>query len=111
MNRDRMVMFSIALLLFCFSISNPPTRIFVAATSVMVAALIGWCIRTAWESSEERGQWFSRILPHIMRALGNAYDARDDIFPLILRRWISPSQSFVRSGDLQASLDRERGGV
>ncbi|KAF8259662.1 hypothetical protein EI94DRAFT_1902876, partial [Lactarius quietus] len=41
-----MTMFSIALLLFCFTISNPPTRIFVAVTSVMVVALISWCNST-----------------------------------------------------------------
>ncbi|KAH9171923.1 hypothetical protein EDB89DRAFT_1029604 [Lactarius sanguifluus] len=64
-----MVMFSIALLLFCFSISNLSTRIFVAVTSVMVAVLIGWCVRSAWESSDERGAWFSNLPPSVTRAL------------------------------------------
>ena len=52
---DRMVIFFIALLLFCFSISNVPTRIFVAMMSVLMAALIGWGVWTAWESEEDEG--------------------------------------------------------
>lgn len=66
-----MVMFSIALLLFCFRISNLPTRIFVAVASMMVAVLIGWCIRSAWESSDERGAWLDSLLPSVTRALGH----------------------------------------
>jgi hypothetical protein len=50
---DRMVIFFVALLLFCFSISNVPTRIFVAMMSVLVATLIGWGIRTAWDSKDD----------------------------------------------------------
>ncbi|KAH9003471.1 hypothetical protein EDB86DRAFT_2799202 [Lactarius hatsudake] len=64
-----MVMFFIALLLLCFSISNLSTRIFVAVTSVMVAVLIGWCVRSAWESSDERGAWLSNLLPSVTHAL------------------------------------------
>jgi hypothetical protein len=52
-----MVIFFIALLLFCFKISNVSTRIFVAMMSVLVATLIGWCIRTAWESSDDDDVW------------------------------------------------------
>ncbi|KAI9438665.1 hypothetical protein H4582DRAFT_1814393, partial [Lactarius indigo] len=65
------VMFSIALLLLCFRISNPSTRVFVAVTSVMVAVLIGWCIRSAWESSDERGAWLRSLIPSIAHALGH----------------------------------------
>ena len=52
-----MVIFFVALLLFCFSISNTLTRIFVAIMSVLMGALIGWCIRTAWESTEQDDIW------------------------------------------------------
>ena len=45
--------FFIALLLFCFSISNHPTRISVAIVSVLTATLIGWSIRTAWEYKDD----------------------------------------------------------
>ena len=105
-------MFSIALLLFCFSISNPSTRIFVAVTSVMVAALIGWCIRNAWESSEDRWLWIDRILPHITRAMDYVHGVRNDIFTFILR-CVSPTSLPYghHSGSLQAIHDRERGGV
>ena len=93
-------MFSIALLLFCFSISNPLTRIFAAVTSVMVAALIGWCIRSAWESSDERGVWLSRLLPYITRVLDRIQDARNDIFALIVRRGSPSSLPYSHSGSL-----------
>ncbi|KAF8257609.1 hypothetical protein EI94DRAFT_1757514 [Lactarius quietus] len=99
-----MVMFSIALLLFCFSISNPLTRIFAAVTSVMVTALIGWCIRTAWESSEERGQWISSLLPSIKRALSHVDSARNNPIALILRRGGPPSLS----DNSPATTDHER---
>ena len=46
-------MFLIALLLFCFSISNSPSRIFVAIMLALVATLIGWCIRTAWKDDDD----------------------------------------------------------
>jgi len=52
-----MVIFFIALLLYCFNISNVTTRIFVAISSVLLATLIGWCIRTAWESTEDDDVW------------------------------------------------------
>jgi hypothetical protein len=48
-----MGIFFIALLLFCFSISNYPTRISVAIMSVLMAALIGWCIWTTWKYTED----------------------------------------------------------
>jgi hypothetical protein len=50
-------MFFIALLLFCFRISNLATRISVAIASALVAALIIWCIWTAWESTESEDVW------------------------------------------------------
>ena len=50
---NRMVIFLVALLLFCFSISNVSTRIFVAISSVLVITLIGWCIRIIRQSTED----------------------------------------------------------
>ena len=100
---DRMVMFSIALLLFCFSISNPPTRIFVAVTSVMVTVLIGWCIHRAWESSEDKGMWANSMLPYIRRALIHFHGSRIDILSLILRRESPPLPPYDHSGSLPAT--------
>ena len=57
-----MVIFFIALLLFCFSISNAPTRIFVAIMSVLMAALIGWGVWTAWESEEDEDEVWEKSL-------------------------------------------------
>jgi hypothetical protein len=48
-----MVMFTMALLLFCFTISNVSTRIFVAIMSVLVATLIGWSIWTSWDFGQD----------------------------------------------------------
>jgi hypothetical protein len=56
-----MVVFFIALLLLCFTISNESTRIFVAIMSVLAAALIVWCIRTAWDSREDEDIWESSL--------------------------------------------------
>jgi len=52
-----MVIFFIALLLFCFRISNLATRVSVSIMSTLVAALIIWCIWTAWESTESEDVW------------------------------------------------------
>jgi hypothetical protein len=40
-----MATFFIALLLFCFTISNKATRISVAAMSIMMVVLVAWSIR------------------------------------------------------------------
>jgi hypothetical protein len=52
-----MVIFFIALLLFCFRISNLATRISVSVMSVLVATLIIRCILTAWESTDSDDVW------------------------------------------------------
>jgi uncharacterized membrane protein YccC len=57
-----MVIFFIALLLLCFNISNVPTRVFVTISSVLLATLIGWCIRTAWESTEDEDVWQNSLV-------------------------------------------------
>ena len=66
-----MGIFFIALLLFSFSISNIQTRIFVAIMSVFMATLIGWCIRTSWESNEDYDVWEKSVvvLRRTLRAL------------------------------------------
>ena len=69
---DRMVIFSIALLLLCFTISNTLTRSFVAVMSTLVAALIMWCIRTAWESTEDFDVWHNNLVV-LRRTRDNLY--------------------------------------
>ena len=101
-------MFSVALLLFCFSISNPLTRVFVAVTSVIVAALICWCIKSFWESGEERRMWINPLLPYVTRALDLVRGACNDFFALILRRENPPSLPYGHPGRLQAIPDRGR---
>jgi hypothetical protein len=109
---DRMATFSIALLLFCFGISNPSTRIFVAVTSVMVAALIGWCIRSAWESSEARGAWLSSTLPSVNRALGHVRATCLKVFASIDDRpRRETSLALARVGSVRSIPDREGTGI
>ena len=103
-------MFSIALLLLCFNISNLSTRIFVAVTSVMVAALIGWCIRTAWESSAERGVWLSNLLPSVTRALGHIRAMCHRVFPsadIRIRRENPSLLVLDHAGSVHPMSDRE----
>jgi hypothetical protein len=69
---DRMVLSFIGLLLFCFTISNTPTRAFVAVMSVVAAFLIVWCIQTAWESTEDEYLWRNSLL--VLKR------TRDDLF-------------------------------
>jgi hypothetical protein len=45
-----MVTFSVALLLFCFVISNLWTQVFVALTSFPLFALTLWCLWMCWDS-------------------------------------------------------------
>ena len=59
---DRMVIFFVALLFFCFSISNASTRIFVAIMSVLVITFIVWCIRAAWEFTEDEYVWQNSVV-------------------------------------------------
>ncbi|KAI9458587.1 hypothetical protein BJY52DRAFT_412734 [Lactarius psammicola] len=105
-----MVMFSIALLLLCFSISNLSTRIFVSVTSVMVAALIGWCIRSAWESSDERGAWLNSLPPSVTRALGHVRTTYHRVFTSIntrLHRENPSSFELTHVGSVRPILDCE----
>jgi hypothetical protein len=56
---DRMVIFFIALMLFCFTISNFSTPISVSVSSVMMALLVVGCILASWRTtSDDRGLWW-----------------------------------------------------
>jgi hypothetical protein len=57
-----MVIFFIALLIFCFRISNLGTRISVSIMSVLVTTLIIWCIRTTWDSTEGEDVWRDSLI-------------------------------------------------
>jgi len=63
-----MVTFSIALLLFCFVISNIWTRILLTLMSLSMIAFIIWCIRTISELSDCH-VWRDGFKPSITRAL------------------------------------------
>jgi len=78
-----MVMFFVALLLACFGISNLPTRIFVAVTSVMVAVLVGWCILWSWRSGDSGKVWFNSLILSLTHVFGVT---RDRFIRLIPRR-------------------------
>jgi len=67
-----MVIFFVALLLFCFRISNLSTRIFVAIMSFLVVTLVMWCIRTAWESTEGEDVWQESLIV-LRRARSNLF--------------------------------------
>ena len=81
----RMVIFFIALLLFCFKISNLAMRISVSIMSVLVAALIIWCIRTAWESTEGEDVWRDSLIV-FRRARSNLFKRVKDFIPSRNRR-------------------------
>jgi hypothetical protein len=51
--RDRMVTFSVALLLFCFVVSNLWTQLFVALTSFLLFTFTLWCIWICWDFSSD----------------------------------------------------------
>jgi hypothetical protein len=58
---DRMVTFSVALLLFCFVISNLWTQLFVALTSFPLLAFTLWCLWICWDSSSDEGTVPARL--------------------------------------------------
>jgi len=75
-----MVIFFIALLLFCFRISNLGTRISVSIMSVFVVTLIMWCIWTAWESTEGEDVWRDSLVV-FRRARTNLFKRVKDFRP------------------------------
>jgi len=64
-----MVTFSVALLCFCFVISNPWTRIIVGLTSALVVALTVLSLRTAWGSRNAWKEWVDGLLPSLVGPL------------------------------------------
>ncbi|KAI9465771.1 hypothetical protein BJY52DRAFT_1242446 [Lactarius psammicola] len=93
-------------LLVCFRISKSLTRIFVRMTSAMVAALIGWCVRNAWESSDSSKAWLS--VHHTCASSHPCY--ADRLFTLInirLHHEYHPSRALDHSGNIRSTSDRE----
>jgi hypothetical protein len=80
-----MVIFFIALLLFCFKISNLATRISVTIMTVLMAVLIIWCIRTAWESTEGEDVWRDSLTV-FRRARSNLFQRVKGFNPFRSRR-------------------------
>jgi len=66
---DRMVTFSIALVLFCFVISNLWTQMFVGLTSAPMSFFTLWCLWITWKSPSDREVWLRGLRPSIARAL------------------------------------------
>ena len=64
---DRMLMFFIALFLYCFSISNLRSRISIASISAVMLAFFLACVWTIWESSDTWGVWLYGVCPSIAR--------------------------------------------
>ena len=85
-----MVIFFIALLLLCFTISNTSTRGFVAVMSTLITALVMWCIRTAWESTDDFDVWHNNLVA-LRRTRDSLYNrvkklGRDIVGPFSTRR-------------------------
>ncbi len=78
----RTVIFSVAMLLFCFTISNTSTRIASATMSAVIVALVAWYTRTAWESGDGRGVGQDSLLT--LRRAGGRLFARLKHFVLML---------------------------
>jgi len=81
-----MVIFFIALLLFCFSISNTATRVFVSIMSLLVAILIIWCIRMAWESTEGEEDVWQESLITLRRARSSLFKGMMEMNPFPIHR-------------------------
>ena len=103
-------MFFIALLLFSFHHSNTPTRIFVAVASAVLAALVGSCIRKAWESSDGREEW-SSSLPSITRTFSYARVKCYNLFVFISRREHPSPHAADHADSIHSMSNREEGGV
>jgi hypothetical protein len=79
-----MVIFSIALLFFCFKISNLATRISVSIMSALVGTLIIWCIRAVWETTDD-DVWRESLIV-IRRTRSNLFKRVNDFNPFRTRR-------------------------
>lgn len=58
----RMMIFFVALLLFCVKISNTSTRTVVSVMSAIIAVLIMCCIRIAWKPTEDYEVWHESLV-------------------------------------------------
>ena len=99
---DRMVIFFVALLLFCFSISNVSTRIFVTISSVLVITLIGWCIRIIRQSTEDEDVW-QKSLAVLRRTRGALFERVKNFNPFHTHRFLNHDTISLnsRSGEVR----------
>src|SRR5260221_12030527 len=65
----RMLMFFVALFLYCFSLSNLRSRISIASISLVVLAFFVGCMWTIWESSNKWAVWLDGLPSPISHAL------------------------------------------
>lgn len=110
-------MFSIALLLFCFTISNSSTRISNGVMSAVIGALVVWCLRVqpAEESDDDEEMRQNRLLT--LRARDRLFmlpRARDRLFVLLKNNVFIPLRSFFtrtpeEAHDAHAMADRQSG--
>ncbi|KAF8496545.1 hypothetical protein F5888DRAFT_1907347 [Russula emetica] len=75
-----MVTFSVALLLFCFVVSNLWTRLFIALTSFLLLTFTLWCIWTRRDTSSDWGTVPARLnfLSNVVESVRPASLASDD---------------------------------
>jgi hypothetical protein len=93
---NRMVIFFIALLLFCFTISNMPTRIIVCVSSVMMSPLVAGCISTSWRSSDD-GELWEDNLTALKRLLGPFAHLKQLLSSPLASPFAQPTPDDVRS--------------
>jgi hypothetical protein len=75
---DRMLMFFIALFLFCWSISSHGSHIVIVSVSGVLLLLLWACVWTIWESSDTWTVWRDglRVPSRVSRALGTLHLSR-----------------------------------
>jgi hypothetical protein len=114
-----MVTFSIALMCFCFVISNHTTRITVGTTSALVVALTILCLWIAWGSSNAWTVWLDGILPSFVPAPpydrifhGRVERLRSFVLGVVESLRNRPaSRSLDSTGDIQMSTITQGGGA
>jgi hypothetical protein len=81
---DRMVTFSVALLGFCFVISNHYTRITVGVALALVVALTMLSLRIAWGSRSPWNEWIDGLLPSLVGPLQRVHGSVERLILFIL---------------------------
>jgi len=71
-----MLMFFVALFLYCFSISNLRSRISIASISLIVFAFFVGCMWIIWESSNKWAVWLEGLPSPISRTLRALHHSR-----------------------------------